>query len=128
MKRIITVAFFAATLGSVFSCTKLNDTEPGDVPNYTNGKGGGREDDDKPIVMHRLFNELQQPVQNVSITMTKGPDTLYSTTDSAGQANFYLPDFGAWEAQISCPGYRPVTKTIDVRTLFSITSSTLRLQ
>lgn len=71
---------------------------------------GGGEDDENPIVMHKVKNQANAPVPQARVVMVNGAqtDTLEMDTDSVGECRFVLPVPGPWLTVVSRPGYHPM--------------------
>lgn len=142
MKYKSIVAFVAAPAISIFmsSCEK-KDGIPASrkkqeitvVPVNTTGvdsKGGG-EDDDKPIIMHSVFDELLSPLQYAVVIMIDSDhrsDSFQLFTDYEGKCTFNLPDTGNWDLKIGYHGYQPLDTVIHLVDSFNVKTTVLQPQ
>lgn len=137
MKKILIRFGFAAGTFFMASCGK-NDTivrpaQEQQGPVHSKGSRpstlrGGGEDDDGPIVMHKVKNQANAPVQAATVMMVKGTDSLQLMTDNAGECTFSLPGYGNWQVKINHQGYQPEDTLINLSDSFSIKTSVLDQQ
>lgn len=88
----------------------------------------GGEDDDGPIIMHKVKNQANAPVQQASVLMVNGTDSLQLVTDNAGECTFSLPSYGNWQVKINHQAYQPEDTLINLSDSFSIKTSVLDQQ
>jgi hypothetical protein len=119
MKKISLLTSLSGILMSLFSCS----LQPNELP-MPSLKGGG--DDDKPIIMHKVENESEEPLENAMIVMINNSDTLQSFTDSAGTSSMELPRYGPWWVSVSLAGYSPLQGQVNITDSFSIREVTLQ--
>lgn len=86
---------------------------------------GGGEDEETPIVMHKVKNQANAPVSQARVTMVNETDTLQLDTDSAGECTFILPVSGSWLTVITRQGYHPKYIVSNFVDSFSIKTSIL---
>jgi len=89
---------------------------------------GGGEDEETPIVMHKVKTQANAPVSQARVIMVNDTqtDTLEAETDSAGEVTLILPVAGEWLTVVSRPGYHPVYSVNNFVDSFTIKTSTLR--
>jgi hypothetical protein len=138
MKYIIMTVL--ATLTNLFlpSCSK-KDVKPSSSQEEQPGPAkprdkkafmlrGGGEDEETPIVMHKVKNQANAPVSQARVIMVNETqtDTLEAETDSLGEAEITLPVTGPWLTVVSRPGYHPVYSVNYFVDSFTIKTSMLR--
>lgn len=138
MKYNLFVALMATAVILMTSCEKKEDIpspaqeqKQGPVrPKSTQPSGlrDGGEDDDGPIIMHKVKNQANAPVQQASVLMVNGTDSLQLVTDNAGECTFSLPSYGNWQVKINHQAYQPEDTLINLSDSFSIKTSVLDQQ
>ena len=135
MRRNSIVALIAAAAILMSSCQKHLDQTPSSreksaaspAPSVLKAQPmtGGGKDDDGPIIMHVVRNQSQTPLQNASVVMINGADTLQQVTDTSGKCTFRLTGYGSWEIRVAHPDYSQSDTLVNLYDSFSVKTSVL---
>jgi hypothetical protein len=86
---------------------------------------GGGKDDDGPIVQHIVQDPSQTPVQNASVVMINGTDTLQQLTDANGKCTVQTTGPGWWEIKITHPDYSQTDTLVNFSDSLCVKTSVL---
>lgn len=138
MKHILIVAFIAITTILMVSCEKKDtipapkqesSQEPARPKNTSNpALRDGGEDDDGPIIMHKVKTSSSTPVQQATVQMVNGTDSLQLVTNADGECIFNLPSYGTWQLRINRQGFQPADTVINLADSFTVRTSILDQQ
>lgn len=126
---------FIAIAIAISSCTKQ---QQGTGTSSTEKTGPARQapvpfadekdQEDRPILMQKVWDDKMLPLQHALVTLTKDTQTLSQYTDWSGKCQFVLPGYGYWQLDISCPGYKDLSKWVHIVDSVTARIDTLQAQ